>query len=293
MRNYIKPFIALLSMAVCLTACYDEENVNIGNTTVQFKEATMQVSEATTSLNIPIVVEGAHHSTVKVHVEYTEAFGLKDDENVIITSRDLLIPVDVSEVQLETRLSVSNEEIENGRVLSFTITGVEGANLGSNTTCEVNLRESSPIEGSYVLSGMDPFEGYFATGMACTLLMSESDPDMLELDFGYGATIPVAMQAAETEGDYYLTIQGDNFAGMYFDTYELTFCYAIYQSGGLAYSTQDISAYFELATRTITILPMGAGYGAGILAPSAGWLEAYIAWTDDSGELVPAQFIKQ
>lgn len=284
MRNYIKPFIALLSMAVCLTACYDEENVNIGNTTVQFKEATMQVSEATTSLNIPIVVEGAHHSTVKVHVEYTEAFGLKDDENVIITSRDLLIPVDVSEVQLETRLSVSNEEIENGRVLSFTITGVEGANLGSNTTCEVNLRESSPIEGSYELTGLALHAGNIISSMSCTFILSEDDPNILELDFGFGNVVEVPMVPANIDGDYEITIPADGDLG---NGLAIT-----YYDGQYIYSN-DISGYFDHETYTITIPMLVSNLGLAFYNPSEMVLYYAFMPYEENGEVVPVQFIKR
>lgn len=254
----------------------------------------MRISEATTALKIPVVVEGAHEGTVKVHIQYVEANGLKDDENVIITSRDLLIPAGVSEVQLETRLSVANDEVENGRALTFEIVSVEGANLGSNSTCTVNLRESTPIEGTYAVTGINPFDGVVGGGLTCTLLLSETNPNQLELNFGYGATIPVTMEPGDAEGDYNLYIAGGNNAGNY-QGYDLTFCYAILQGQNLNYnSTQDMAAYFENATQTITILPTQAYVGVGICAFEAGWLDAFLAYPDsNTGEIVPVQMVKQ
>ena len=198
MKN-IKSLLVFLCMGAAFAACSDDENINVGDTTVQFQSASMLISEVTTALDIPIEVTGSHEGTVKVSVQYIESNGLKDDSNVIITSRELLIPAGVSTVDLETRLSVANDEMEEGRVLTFKIVDVVGATLGSNATCEVSLKEASPIEGSYALTGLDLATGAVGS-ILCTLTLSETDANTLLLDFGMGATVPVQLYPGDKEG---------------------------------------------------------------------------------------------
>lgn len=290
MRKYIK-LLAFLCLPLAFTACDDDENLNGGEATVQFQSASLTVSEAATSLDLPIVVTGEHDGLIKVRVEYTEAHGLKDDVNVIITSRDLLIPAGTEQVVVETRLSVANEEVENGRVLAFEIVDVQGATLGTNATCNVKLKESAPYEGTFYITGMDAFTGSIGS-MPCQLLLSETVSDQLELNLGYGATVPVTMVAAEKEGDYELYFQGDNYAGDY-SGYDLTFCYAVVQSNGVGYNTSEITGYFDGETQTITIYPIQSMTGVGLLAPEAGWLNAYVAYPGEGDEIIPVQMIKQ
>lgn len=305
MKKYIRPFLALLCTAATFAACSDDDNINIGDTTVQFKEASMTISEGATALNIPIEVTGIHQGTVTVHVQYIESNGLKDDENIIITDRDLQIPAGVSEVNLETRLSVATEEDESGRVLTFQITDVQGANLGNNATCNVNLREFAPYEGSYGIFGLDPFTGYITGGLPCSIYLSETASDVLEIDFGYGSTVRATLEPAEIKGDYYITILGGNNAGSVMlanpdtgagEVYETTFCYAIRSGQGLGYNPQNITAYLSGATQTISVLTNQAYMGVGLLVPnygnSAAWLEAYLSYPSETGEIVPVQFMK-
>ena len=161
-RHIIKPFFAFLCTAAMLTACYDEENVNIGDTTVQFKETAASISETATSLNVPIEVTGSHHGTVTVTVQCTETNGVEDDKNVIITDRTLRIPVGVSEVNVELRTSLRTETEDPGRFFTLEIVSVEGAAL-QNSTCRVDVNEmkivsSIPYEdmiGTWTFSGLD------------------------------------------------------------------------------------------------------------------------------------------
>ena len=287
-RHIIKPFFAFLCTAAMLTACYDEENVNIGDTTVQFQSATMRTSEVTTALNIPIEVTGAHHSTVKVNVQYVESNGLKDDSNVIITDRTLLIPAGVSSVNLETRLAVSNDEIEDGRVLTFQITGVEGAALGDNATCEVSLREAIPIEGSYALTGMDLRTGSVGSTL-CTLTLSESDASTLELDFGMGATVLCPFVEGEEEGDYLIQIPGLSEIGQGLSL-------ALFDETSMSLYSNDFIGEFDGETQVIVLTP-ATEPGLGICFVDMASLGLYFAWTaytdPSSGETIPLQMIKQ
>ena len=144
MRKYIK-LLAFLCLPLAFTACDDDENLNGGEATVQFKETSMTISERTTSLNLPIVVSGDHTGLIKVRVECVESNGLKDDENIIITSRDLRIPAGVEEVEVEIVTSMLTEEEDHGRYFTLEIISAEGAQVG-NGTCRIDIEELKKVE---------------------------------------------------------------------------------------------------------------------------------------------------
>ena len=145
MKKYIK-LLALLVLPLAFTACSDDdENLNGGEATVQFQETSMTVSERTSSLNIPIVVSGDHSGLIKVRVECVESNGVTDDENVIITSRDLRIPAGVEEVEVEIYTSMLTEEETPGRYFTLEIVSAEGAQV-SNGTCRVDIEEVKKID---------------------------------------------------------------------------------------------------------------------------------------------------
>lgn len=144
MRKYIK-LLAFLCLPLAFTACDDDESLNGGEATVQFKETSMTISERTTSLNLPIVVTGDHTGLIKVRVECVESNGLKDDENIIITSRDLRIPAGVEEVEVEIVTSMLTEEEDHGRYFTLEIISAEGAQVG-NGTCRIDIEELKKVE---------------------------------------------------------------------------------------------------------------------------------------------------
>lgn len=144
MRKYIK-LLAFLCLPLAFTACDDDESLNGGEATVQFKETSMTISERTTSLNLPIVVTGDHTGLIKVRVECVESNGLKDDENIIITSRDLRIPAGVEEVEVEIATSMLTEEEDHDRYFTLEIVSAEGAQIG-NGTCRIDVEELKKVE---------------------------------------------------------------------------------------------------------------------------------------------------
>lgn len=287
MKN-IKSLLVFLCMGAAFAACSDDENINVGDTTVQFQSASMRISEVTTALDIPIEVTGSHEGTVKVSVQYIESNGLKDDSNVIITSRELLIPAGVSTVDLETRLSVANDEMEEGRVLTFKIVDVVGATLGSNATCEVSLKEASPIEGSYALTGLDLATGAVGS-ILCTLTLSETDANTLLLDFGMGATVPVQLYPGDKEGDYQIVIPGLSEIGGGLSL-------ALFDYASMSLYEDDFLGYFDGETQIITLQVPGAYFGMCFVDMSS--LSLYYAWVaypdpENEDGIIPLQMIKQ
>lgn len=277
----------ILCMGAAFAACSDDDNINTGDATVQFQSASMQISEVTTALDIPIEVTGSHEGMVKMSVQYVESNGLKDDSNVIITSRDLLIPAGVSTVNLETRLSVANDEMDEGRVLTFQIVDVVGATLGSNATCEVRLKEASPIEGSYALTGLDVTTGSVGSTL-CTMTLSETDANTLLLDFGMGATVPVQMADGFEEGDYQILIPGLSEIGGGLSL-------ALFDYTSMNLYGNDFTGYFDADTQIITLEPTGPYLGMCFVDMSTmGLYYAWVAYPDsNTGEVIPLQMIKQ
>ena len=287
MRKYIK-LLAFLCLPLAFTACDDDENLNGGEATVQFQAASLTVSEVATSLDLPIVVTGEHDGLIKVLVEYKEAHGLKDDENVIITSRDLLIPAGTEHVEVETRLSVANDEMETGRILAFEIVDVQGATLGTNAICEVSLKEASPIEGSYALTGMDLRTSSVGSTL-CTLTLSEAAANTLELNFGMGAIVSCPFAEGEKEGDYVIQIPGLSEIGQGLSL-------ALFDAASMSLYPNDFTGHFDGETKVITLEPATTP-DLGICFVDMSTMSLYYAWTaytdQTTGETVPLQMIKQ
>lgn len=145
MRKYIK-LLAFLCLPLAFTACDDDENLNGGEATVQFQETNITISERATTLNVPITVSGDHTGLIKLRVECAEANGLKDDENILITSRELRIPAGVEEVNVEIYFSnLLTEEETTGRYFTLEIASAGGAQI-ANGTCRVDIEEMKKVE---------------------------------------------------------------------------------------------------------------------------------------------------
>lgn len=118
--KYLK-LLALLALPLCLSACSDDDEFNVGNATVGFSTSEITIKENTTSLNVPITVEGDHSGLIKVNVIVKDAQGtnVEIDKNIILTSGDLKLPANVSTIYAEINLSVYTKEDDFNR--SFTL----------------------------------------------------------------------------------------------------------------------------------------------------------------------------
>lgn len=139
-------YIRLLAMALlpwAFAACSDDEEFNGGNATVGFADSEIIVKENTTSLNVPITVEGDHTGLVRVNIEVADATGtnMEIDTNIILTSGVLNLPADVATVYAELSTSFYTSSDDLDRSFTLRITSAEGASV-SNATCKVYIEEA-------------------------------------------------------------------------------------------------------------------------------------------------------
>ncbi|WP_075318085.1 hypothetical protein [Bacteroides togonis] len=140
--KYLK-LLALLALPLCLSACSDDDEFNVGNATVGFATPEITIKENTTSLNVPITVEGDHTGLIKVNVIVKDAQGtnVEIDKNIILTSGDLKLPANVSTINAEINLSVYTKEDDFNRSFTLEIESAQGATVRTST-CKINLEEA-------------------------------------------------------------------------------------------------------------------------------------------------------
>ena len=285
--NYLKRF-AILLLPLIMIACNDDDNLNTGTATVEFQSAEIEIKELTSSLNLPIVVKGENNGLIKVRIE------MKDnnsgfDKDILITDYNLVIPAGVESVNVETLLSIANDEIEQNRSFSIAIAHVEGAIAGSNAICKVNILENSPLEGKYMMEGKSQLQTpNGVTNYACTLTSVDDSFEQLYLDFGQGGAALVEVEATENQGEYKLTIAASQVIGTYNgDNVELT--HKAVSNGRWVKTTDPITGIFKNKVVTFEM-----GHALGLEVPAVeGWLGLVGSYTDDSGNSIPLKFIKQ
>lgn len=286
--------LAICMLPLSFVACSEDDNAptNTGNATVEFKSATMQVKENTTIVELPIVVSGEHNGDIKVTAKMVSSSeNYEQDKDVIVTTEKFVLPAETESVNLEAHLvGLANDAIEPGRSITFEITEVVGASMGSNKVCTVELKENNPLEGTYVFKGYDIFSGSFAT-YKCTLSMEEGVTDKAYIDFGYGELLQLNMEEVEPVKKYNITIPAGQTIGTYGSYGAVSFVKILvnWNTGSIGYGNVDINGTYD---NGVISLDLPEDYGVGIRV-SAGFLEAYITTVDDEGVLHPITFTKQ
>ena len=287
--NYLNRF-AILLLPLIMIACNDDDNLNTGTATVEFQSAEIEIKELTSSLNLPIVVKGENNGLIKVRIEMKDNnSGFENDKDILITDYNLVIPAGVESVNVETLLSIANDEIEQNRSFSIAIAHVEGAIAGSNAICKVNILENSPLEGKYMMEGKSQLQTpNGVTNYACTLTSVDDSFEQLYLDFGQGGAALVEVEATENQGEYKLTIAASQVIGTYNgDNVELT--HKAVSNGRWVKTTDPITGIFKNKVVTFEM-----GHALGLEVPAVeGWLGLVGSYTDDSGNSIPLKFIKQ
>lgn len=288
--KYFKHIILLLSVLLSLAACHSNDTLNQGEATIEFQSAEIKIKELTSSLLIPIVVKGEQNGLIKVHVALTENYsGYENDKEILITDTELLIPTTINLVNIETLLSVANEEIVPNRYFTVTITYVEGASIGSRSDCKIILQENSPIEGKYMMEGKSQLQSpNGVTSYACTLTSVDDTFRQMNLDFGQGGSALVEVAPTATEGEYKLTIIASQFIGNYSgNRVELT--HKIISGGRWVKTSDPIIGTFKNR-----IVNFETGHALGMEIPAIdGWLGLVGSYTDNNGKAVPLKLIKQ
>lgn len=169
--KYLKIF-ALALGAMMVTACSDDDNNfnTASGVSVEMQSSEMTVKENAGLIDVPLKVTGEANGPIKVTVKVEGCgevpalpFEEKNGEwsgNYVLTSETVNIPAGENEVSVE--INLLDDKIETGdRSFNVTITNVEGASIGANTTTLVTVKddESLPvydlIQGKYTMSFLD------------------------------------------------------------------------------------------------------------------------------------------
>lgn len=288
--KYIK-IVAMLLLPFIAMACDEDESYNSGAATVEFKSAELTIDEVTSAYNFPIVVTGDHTGLIKVSIALKDVEGgFENDKDVIITQSELLIPAGTETVNIETVLSLANDEITPGRHFSFEIVQAEGATIGTNAVCKVNIEENSPLEGMYVLEGTSLFEENVSIEqLDCMLTMVKGSTDQMYLDFGLGSAAMVNLEEIVPGQKYSLTIAANQSLGTHptYGPIVLTHMMPV----GNRWTTVDEPIVGTFENRVVTF---EGAHALGIGVPLAGgYLALLAAYHNDAGETVPLKLIKQ
>lgn len=130
--------------ALTMTACSDDDNKRTYNTnpgvTVSMGEPTMSVKENAGLCYIPVVVEGEPNGYVSVTVKISEPAenAAVADKHFIVTSQTININSEDKTANIEF-IPVNFAEQQDPASFIVTIDKVEGATIGTNATCEVEI----------------------------------------------------------------------------------------------------------------------------------------------------------
>lgn len=287
--NYFKLFVIILFPFV-LSACDDDNKLNTGETTVEFESAEIEIKELTSFFKFPIVVKGEHNGLIKVNVAVKDNYtGFENDKDILITDYNLLIPAGIETVNVEALLAIAHDEIIPNRSFSITIINVEGASIGTNSTCKVNIIENSPLEGKYIMEGRSQLQTPTGvTSYACTLTSAGDSFDQMHLDFGQGGVAVVDVEDAGTEGEYILTISASQHIGT-LDGNNVELTHKVISNGSWIKTSAPIKGVFKNKVVTFE-----NGHALGLEVPAIGaWLGLVGSYTDDYNQPVPLKFIKQ
>ena len=192
--------LAMCMLPLSFVACSSDDDapVNTGNATVEFQNADIEVKENATIVELPIVVSGEHNGEIRVTAKMvSSSANFQADKDVIVTTENFVLPAETETVNLEAHLvGLANDAIEAGRTITFEITEVIGASIGSNKTCTVELKENNPLEGTYTMRGLDIFKGAVGS-FKCALSMEEGITDKAYLDLGYGGALELLLEEVE------------------------------------------------------------------------------------------------
>ncbi len=287
--KYIK-ILAMLLLPFITMACDEDESYNSGAATVEFSKAEVTFKELTTAYNFPIVVTGEHTGLIKVSVALKDVQGdFEDDINIIMTQHDLLIPAGTETVNVETVLSLANDEITPNRHFSLEIVKVDGATIGENAVCKVNIEESNPLEGMYSLTGYGLLQS--STGVEqidCMLMMVEGSTNQMYLDFGYGNLAMVDLEEVVAGKKYKLSIAANQQLGTHPSYGIIVLRHMIPVDRKWTPVTTPITGTFE--NRVVTF---EGDHALGVYLPEAGGYFNLVGPYSDGSQSVPLMMIKQ
>lgn len=236
--KYLNILWMLVGVAALTTACSDDDErfpLNTTGATVQFNKTSVTLKESVKYVDLPIEITGLERDgfiNVKVDVKSNPSnFDLNSE--VVVTSFDFVVPADRQSINLEVGLHVETLNMDRGRNISFEITKVEGASLGGNTACTINIVEQNAAEGIYAIKGVSPFDSEQASGL-CNITVEDESFDKMYIDLGFGNKGRVIFTEIVPDTEYDIAIQPFQSMGKYKAddgvTYDVYLSWAKYNS---------------------------------------------------------------
>lgn len=156
--------LSIFLMGLSFAACSNDNSLNsISGLTVGFSQPTMDISEKSNVVNVPLTLSGENNGPVKVNVVLKETSGtlVENDKTVILTSTNLVIPEGVNMVDAEVLCKIETQSDDFDRFFILEITSAEGAEV-STSICKININEV--VDPFYKLIGKYTFSGVSIAG---------------------------------------------------------------------------------------------------------------------------------
>ncbi len=161
-------FCAVLTLG--LVSCsndneWDEDANTSSATTVEFADAELSIKENKGIAKIPVVCTGEQNGRVSITVKCepiaatAETESAIEDTHYIVTSKTINIGSDSQEAFVEIN-TIDDTEINANRMFKVTITEVNGAKLGTTSTCVVTLKDNDSafyekLQGKWTMRVLD------------------------------------------------------------------------------------------------------------------------------------------
>ena len=182
-----------LTVAAAFTACSNkiewdiDGDINSGNAQVGFASSNVAFNESEGLVKLPIQVTGERNGNIKIKVQATDGTAIHE-QHYIMTSGDLNIPAE-EEVSIELKLIDDDQEVNEDREFTLTITSVEGAKVSETATCTVTLKDvdNKPF---FRLFGKYEAEAYDTDGNPCNFYVTIDDEGENTEEYLYAAGLP-------------------------------------------------------------------------------------------------------
>ena len=193
--KYIKTFLLASCLPLFIVSCdsSDDNPINTVTATVQFEKAEINMKESVKFLSLPIYITSDKNRDGDVFIKVTmkeNNANFELDKDVILTTETLRIPAGVESVNFESAFKVETEDINKGRNITFHIANAEGASIGTNASCKIDIIEKNFIEGTYLIRGLNAFDDLMSSGK-CYITGEDETLDHVSLDFGLGGSARV------------------------------------------------------------------------------------------------------
>lgn len=150
--KYIK--YCLIAVVALLAAACSDDDAKLNSkkdVTVEMAQASFDIKEGRSLVNVPIRVNGESNGLIKLKISVKEGGNAadteaaKEDIHYYITTKEIFIGAGDTEGIIEVA-SVDDKEMNDPRVFIITIESVEGATLGTQSQCVVNILDNDTEE---------------------------------------------------------------------------------------------------------------------------------------------------